>query len=263
MSIPVLMYHHVNENKGDMVTVTPEIFELQIRYLSKSGFNTISVDNLIRYIRGEISLPKQSVLITFDDGYLDNYVYAFPVLKKYGIKATIFLVTSWVEESSKFKVQSSKFNIKRLPEHRECKRLIKDGREHEVIINWNMAKEMVESGLVDIYSHTHTHRGCSLSDGMDEDRLREELVTSKRLIEERLGVSCTYLCWPMGVYDDSALRAARDAGYNGVFTTAMGVVDRRSAPFAIPRIAIKDKGIWWFGSRIGIYTNPLLSWAYP
>ncbi|HEU0051338.1 MAG TPA: polysaccharide deacetylase family protein, partial [Patescibacteria group bacterium] len=98
--VPVLMYHHIrpmrpNFSKADReYTVTPEAFEEQMHSLWLAGYETITPDDLLSAIgKGQSSLPTKSVLITFDDGFRDQYQYAFPVLKKYHLKATFFIVS--------------------------------------------------------------------------------------------------------------------------------------------------------------------------
>ncbi|MBI3755206.1 MAG: polysaccharide deacetylase family protein [Deltaproteobacteria bacterium] len=124
--VPVFMYHHVSPHKGDMVTVTPDVFEAQMRFLKEAGYRTLSVDELVEIADGNLEIKEKAVVVTFDDGYLDNYVYAFPVLKKYNIKATIFVVTDWVEKSSEF--VGAYGHMPPLHNHGECKRLINEGK---------------------------------------------------------------------------------------------------------------------------------------
>src|SRR3990167_4965808 len=265
--VPVFMYHHVSPHKGDMVTVAPDVFEAQMRFLAEAGYKTLRADEIVDYAAtpalhssplGGERMIRGTVAITFDDGYLDNYIYAFPVLKKYNIKATIFLVTDWVERSSEFRVQSSELKIKKIPDHNRCKELIDEGKTHEAIMNWDMVKEMQESGFVDFYSHTMTHRKCAeLSDA----ELMRELQDSKRIIEQRLNKPSPYLCWPKGSYNSGAIEAAKWAGYKALFTTGKGIVKRDSDAFSIKRIVVKDN-ISWFKSRIRIYTNALFSQIY-
>ena len=99
-SVPVFMYHHINRYAGDLVTLTPEGFENHLRFLSEKGLQTIFLDELLEFLRGEKRFTRPAVALTFDDGHLDNWVYAFPLLKKYGVKATIFVVTSWMTEGA-------------------------------------------------------------------------------------------------------------------------------------------------------------------
>jgi len=259
--IPVLMYHHVNHHKGDIVTVTPEVFEGEMEYLSKKGYRTLKIDELFSYVKGESILHEKGVLITFDDGWLDNYIYAFPVLKKYKINAVIFLITERVEAASNI-VRSQESGVRSneiiIPSHNGCKRLIKDGRGDEVVLNWDIIKEMMGSGLVEFYSHTNSHARCDL---LSEDELKEELMKSKEIIEEKLGSPCQYLCWPYGRYNDAALKIAKGIGYKGIFTTERGVVRAGSNPFAVKRIVVKDN-VAWFKKRMVIYTNSFLSDIY-
>ena len=87
------MYHHVNPD-GNFINVTPEIFEKHIRYLSEEGINALNTADFLLILAGKQPPPKRPVMITFDDGWLDNWSYAFPVLRRYHMKAVIFVVTS-------------------------------------------------------------------------------------------------------------------------------------------------------------------------
>ena len=98
-SIPVITYHHINEHRGDTVTVSPDYFEGQLKYLTDHGYESIFLDDLVAYLNGETvkhsrgsavrQYPKgkpfsgRTVVLTFDDGYFDNWLHAFPLLKKY------------------------------------------------------------------------------------------------------------------------------------------------------------------------------------
>src|SRR3972149_5965350 len=235
--VPVFMYHHVSPHKGDMVTKTPYVFEAQMRFLADAGYKTLSADEVLDYILGTSEIHEKAVAVTFDDGYLDNYIYAFPVFKKYNIKATIFIVTDWVERSSDFGVRSLELKTKKLPNHDECKSFINEGKISEVIMNWDMVKEMQESGFVDFYSHTMTHRKCAeLSDA----ELMRELQDSRRIIEQRLNKPSPYLCWPKGSYNSGAIETAKRAGYKALFTTGKGIVKKGSDAFSIKRIVVKE-----------------------
>ncbi len=252
--VPVLMYHHVNNHEGDMVTVTPETFELQMQYLNKAGYRTLNTDELLSYIKGDLQLKEKAVMITFDDGWLDNYIYAYPLLKKYDIKATIFIVGNWIEEASKTRWSSNKS----VPTHEESVSLIGNKQGAAIVLNWELIREMRESGLVEFYSHAKNHVKCHL---LSKDDLSDELRESKNIIETQLGGECIALCWPFGRYNDGAIKTAKATGYRALFTTDHGVATERSDPFAIQRIAVKDSLIWFKKSLI-IYTNKLLSGVY-
>ena len=248
------MYHHINPHKGDMVTVTPEVFEGQMEYLYKSGYRTLKINELLDFISGKLTIKEKSVVVTFDDAWLDNYIYAFPVIKKYKINATIFVITDRTERASKNKtvIPAS------VPNHNESKLLIEKNEDYRVVLNWDIIKEMSDSGIVEIYSHTKSHARC---DRLSKSELLEELSESKKTIEKRLGKPCPYLCWPYGKYNETALRIAREAGYKAIFTTHHGIVKKDSDPFAIKRVVVKDS-VAWFRKRMLIYTNPVLSEFY-
>ena len=274
-TIPVFMYHHVSPHKGDMVSVTPDIFEAQMQFLNEKGYKTLSADELVRFMQSDIAMPRPSfpfstnireqksthekaVAITFDDGYLDNYIFAFPILKRYNIKVAIFVVIDWVEEASKGQGVRVKGQEVILPFHHEGKELIAKGQSHKVVMNWDMIKEMKESGLVEFYSHTMSHSKCS---ELSDEKLIRELEGSKRVLEQRLSKPCQYLCWPKGLFNISSVNIAKKAGYTALFTTKRGVTKTHSDRFCIERIVVKNS-VNWFKNRVRIYTNPLLSNIY-
>jgi peptidoglycan/xylan/chitin deacetylase (PgdA/CDA1 family) len=248
------MYHHVSPHRGDTVTVTPEVFEGQMHHLGEAGYRTLTAGELLSFVSGELTLQGKAVVITFDDGWLDNYLYAFPVLKKYQLNATVFLITDRTDMAS----GRTATLPDRVPTHNESKALIEQGEAYRVALNWKLVGEMEGSGLVKFYSHTRSHRKC---DTLSEKELLRELEESKRIMEEKLGRPCPYLCWPYGRYDQHALNTAKDVGYRGLFTTEHGVVQAGSDPFAIKRIVVKDN-TEWFRKRMCIYTNPVLSPLY-
>lgn len=252
--VPVLAYHHVNEHKGDMVTVTPEVFARQMRYLKDAGYRTLRTSELLSYINGELSLDEKAVMITFDDGWLDNYVHAFPILKKYNINATVFITTDWIEESSG---KAPDLNAQ-IPDHKASDALVGRGEGHKVVLNWELVGEMAGSGLIEFHSHTKSHRKCHK---LSVDELRDELGVSKRVIEAKLDRPCTALCWPFGRNNDLSVKVARENGYSQLFTTRHGVVEKGSDPYSINRITVKDSAFWFRKSMI-IYSSALLSACY-
>ena len=252
--VPVLMYHHVNPHKGDMVTITPEVFEGQMEYLQRAGYRTLKIQELVSYINGGLTLPQKAVVVTFDDGWLDNYIYALPAIKKNKINATVFLITNRVENASQNATMIPSF----IPTHEESKSLIEKGESHKVVLNWSVIKEMSDTGLIEFYSHTKSHAKCN---SLSEKELAEELKESREIIEKRLGIPCPYFCWPYGKYNGLAVNVAKKTGYKALFTTNHGVVEAGSDPFVINRIIVKDN-IAWFKRRMVVYTNTILSKLY-
>ncbi len=262
--IPVFMYHHVNPNKGDKLTVTPEIFESHLRHIRRAGYRTLFLDEVVGFMQGTIapSHVDKGVALTFDDGYLDNYIFAYPLLKQYGMKAAIFIVSGWADAASNAPVSDREAAQsgyrKNTPTHGDTKRMIGEGLFHKAVMGWEMIKEADSSGLVRFYSHTASHKNC---DEIEGEELMRELKGSKQALEERLKKPCDYLCWPKGRCSTAAVKAAKEAGYKAIFTTEHGVVKDGGDPFEIKRIVVKD-GARWFSSRTRIYTSGLLSRFY-
>ena len=100
--VPVLNYHQINDVDHNAMTITTKQFEAQMKYLSDNNYTAISPDQLIDHLETGAPLPPHPVLITFDDGYKDNYLNAFPILKKYQMTATIFLISDYVSTYEKY-----------------------------------------------------------------------------------------------------------------------------------------------------------------
>ncbi len=132
--VPVLLYHHIYSEASDNTTVTPQTFETHIRTLAENGFTAVTFPEMIDYVWHGGDLPEKPVCITFDDGYLSNYEYAWPILKKYGMKATIFAIGVSVGHKEFYKNTDH-----RLTPH----------------FDWDEAREMIASGVIDVQSHTY------------------------------------------------------------------------------------------------------------
>ncbi len=220
--VPVLMYHSIDHN--DLMTklsVSPESFVRQMGFLHSRRYNIVGLDKVASYISKKEKAPPKTLAITFDDGYYNNYQYAYPVLKKYNIPATIFVIVDKIGEPG--------------------------------YVGWKELKEMSDSGVITIGSHTVSHKWLP---SLGSDRLKDELERSKRIIEEKLGKEVDFLCYPIGAVNDRVERAAKDAGYY----CAVGTNPRRFAPddiFAIKRIKISRTSnsmfVFWIETS-GYYT---------
>ena len=181
----------------------PNDFDAQIKYLVENGYVSITPDELAEGLEGEINLPEKPVLITFDDGYVDNYTNAFPILKKYNMRATIFVVPAFTGKNPRY-------------------------------LNWDQLREM-EGGGVTVESHTMNHRAL---EELPDDEIRKELLDSKTVLEENLGHPIEYLAYPTGTYNLHIAGIARDVGYKGAYTIKYGNVDKGSNMFALERVPI-------------------------
>jgi peptidoglycan/xylan/chitin deacetylase (PgdA/CDA1 family) len=158
--IPVIYYHSVALKKNhrwvkNYLTLEVKYFEDQLKFLKKNNFQSIFLKDYYQHKNGINILPKNSVCITFDDGYLDNWIYAFPILKKYNLKATIFVSPEFVDTRNPVRKNLDDYwNNKAGLEEIDC-------WGH---MSWDEMRLMENSGLIDIQSHTLTHTKYFVSD---------------------------------------------------------------------------------------------------
>lgn len=202
VNVPILNYHMV----GDLsiaLCISADGFDQQMKYLFDNGYTTITPDQLLAHMKYGKPLPEKPVMITFDDGYLDNYTTAYPILKKYEQKAVFFLITGYIGVDPRF-------------------------------MNWQQAKEMSDNGM-SMQAHTVNH--VNLTKLAPEEAYRE-LAESKRTLEEELGKPVRYLAYPEGGVNKSVAQLAKTAGYRGAFSVRFGEASSNSDSLAIERIPI-------------------------
>ena len=150
--VPVLMFHSVGLEKHDWVYshISEPLYTFReiLKYISKYNFNCVFWNDLYKYMKGKKSLPNDSIMLTFDDGYLDNWVYVYPLLKKYGLKATIFISPEFVDTKSGIRLNLEDVWNKKC----EFSSLQPAG-----FLSWEEMREMLKSGIIDIQSHSLTH----------------------------------------------------------------------------------------------------------
>jgi peptidoglycan/xylan/chitin deacetylase (PgdA/CDA1 family) len=185
---PILMYHAVNREAGSTMNVTPENFSKQMRFLNESGYKVISLDELVEGIKHGRRFAARTVVLTFDDGFEDNYLNAYPVLAKYKIPATIFIITGYID--------------------------VKDG-----YLNWDQIRLMMDNGI-DFGGHTENN--VYLPSIKDTGRLWEEVVRPKETIMLETGKDPRFFCYPTGGFDEKIKNAVKKAGYKGACTTNRG-----------------------------------------
>ena len=212
IKIPILMYHDIELGNPeydrteieDRPYVLPEPqFEEQMKFLSEQGYRTVSLVDFVSHVKSNNPLPEKSVIITFDDGHISNYLKACPILKKYGFKAVFFIVAGFV------------------------------GRRG--MLTWDQIRDMANKGM-EIGSHTLTHSPPSK---LSNEELEYELKESKRILEDQLGQEVKWLSSPTGYYNRAIESIAKDVGYEVVCTSKFGVNSRNSNLFSLERIAIK------------------------
>lgn len=162
-SLPVLMYHYISRYKGP-IAVSPETFETHCRAMAEAGWRGVGLDEAEAFFLEGAPLPARSALITFDDGFLDNYVYAWPILKKYGHKGVVFAVTRRIGTDGAVRptledLWSGKAAATDLPPVDAPMRRDALGFEqrHDLFLSWEEARRMEASGVVAVAAHTATH----------------------------------------------------------------------------------------------------------
>ncbi|PXX37085.1 polysaccharide deacetylase [Burkholderia pyrrocinia] len=254
-SVPVVMYRHVSPSPGEF-SITPEHFESQMHWLARNGYVTLTADEFACFLHGA-AMPEKSILLTFDGGYLDNYVHAHPCLVRYGLNAIMFLVTSRVQDGparSFFSRASGEEHS-----HAECERLVLIGQADDVTVRWSEIDIMRAAGTFEFHSHTHSHLrwGQLCTDPGDKiDRIRTDIETSKRTLTEKMGVASAHLCWPEGCYDGDCIDAARAAGFEYLYTTRN--TQRNvpgSAPYQIHRMTDNGKNGEWLARKVQQYQH--------
>jgi peptidoglycan/xylan/chitin deacetylase (PgdA/CDA1 family) len=250
------MYHHVSASPG-LVTVSPTTFRAQMEWLARNDYRAVGSEDVESFLSGK-PLSGKNVLITFDDGYLDNYLNAFPVLAELGLKATIFIVTGWIGNGPVRQNGET-------PNHYRCMARIEAGHADEVMLRWSEVERMVASGTCEFHSHTHTHMRWDqrISDSTVRGaRLREDLAQSHATLKQRLGTTSRHLCWPQGHFDDEYQRIAKDTGFDHLYTVEKGCCTPSTPCDRIPRIVVKDRCDGWFGRRLWLYRHPRLAAGY-
>jgi peptidoglycan/xylan/chitin deacetylase (PgdA/CDA1 family) len=258
-NVPVLMYHHVRPG-GGMIAATPAHFESQIARLARAGYTSLTADRFAAHLAGE-PVPEKSVLITFDDGYLDNWLYAHPVLQRYGMHAVMFVVTGWVGDGP-VRPHAGQEGVPDAPDHNASKAALADGRADQVMARWSEIEAMRKAGTFEFHSHTHTHtrwdKVCGADTAQKRERIAEELDRSRAVLSARLGVASPHLCWPQGYFDEDYLDAGRRADFRYFYTTdALGQNTSGTDPEHIYRFAVRDLPGSWLARRIWLGGHPV------
>lgn len=214
--VPILMYHYIRDASGEdelgkNLSVSPENFDAQMRWLKDNDFETVKVSDLadtervaLSRVNGEGKMP---IVLTFDDGYTDAYKEAFPVLKKYGFTADFFIIMSYPDK--------------------------KDG-----YMTWDQINSLKKANM-EIGAHTLTHP--DLTD-LDSDKAWPQITDSKDDTE--------VFCYPSGKYNDRIKDLVKEANYVAAVTTKPGVATEKTKLFDLPRIRIENISVEEFASII-------------
>lgn len=207
-TVPILMYHYIrdyhdpNDSIGTNLSVSPATFDSQMTYLSQNNYISISPSDLANKIK--IPADKKPIIITFDDGYLDAYTSAYPILTKHNFFGVFYIITNNIGKG-----------------------------------NFLTGEQIVEldSNKMIIGSHSKTHPDLTKISNND---INNQLIDSKQYLETLLSHSVSDLCYPSGKYNDDVTLLVKSTGYLTAVTTGPNIANILSNPLALPRLRIQN-----------------------
>jgi len=206
-TVPVLLYHHVvpddQATKDTCYCVSTTNFQAQMSWLSEHGYTGIPVTQLVEVLQNGGQLPPHPVAITFDDGMLDIYTTAFPIMQHYGFSGTLFLIAAWING--------------------------------EGVMNTAEVQEMISNGW-EIGSHSMTHFDLT----SDYSQLRYQLFDSKNKLEEMFGVPVNTLAYPFGLFNANVVAKVSAYGYKAAFALGRGYDQSANQIFDLTREEVRE-----------------------
>lgn len=218
LNIPVLMYHHIQplaEAKkigNGQLTVDVGMFDKQMHYLVSGGYNAISADQLVQALVTKRRLSPKSIVITIDDGYSDMFTYAYPVLQKYNLKASLMIPTGLIDNQG--------------------------------YLSWTQLKQMIDSGLVSAYDHTWSHNSLPAD---STEKAQYEILTAKKQLEDHLGKSQNIFAYPYGSENNFVINLLKSDGFIAAFSIIPGITQCDSFIMTLHRTRIGNSPLSTYG----------------
>lgn len=212
--LPILMYHRVDNLPANAdsirqgLTVKIEDFREQLAYLRSRGYQSVSLNDLYEALTEGRQLPSLPVIFTFDDGYADNFEKAYPMMKEFGFRGTIFLATAFIEANN--------------PDY----------------LSWPQLSLLLREGWK-VEPHGHRHIGLK---AQTEEIQRFEINRSIQVIKDRLGIETSFFNYPSGSYDETTVRLVREAGLKGAVTTSFGLKHDAPSLDTLRRVRVNGRG---------------------
>lgn len=209
--VPIFVYHSVSPyypketSYQKAFDTTPQLLEAELKYLQDNHYVAISLDDLAYYFYIQKPLPQKPVILTFDDGWQSQYVYAFPLLKKYHDTATFFVYTGVIGYGNFF--------------------------------SWKELEEISRAGM-SIGAHTKTHP--YLVSIKDKNILKDEIIGSKKILEDHLQKPITAFAYPFGHYNDTILEIVKEAGFRTARSTYKGVNHESKDRYTLRSILVSE-----------------------
>jgi peptidoglycan/xylan/chitin deacetylase (PgdA/CDA1 family) len=218
LNVPVLLYHHIEpiaqaQKEGHaQLTVDSNYFDQQMAYLAKNGYHAISSDELADALIRHQALPAKSIVVTIDDGYEDNYTYAFQILKKYNITGNFAIPSGLIENKG--------------------------------YMTWSQLKEIASNSNMHIYNHTWSHAALG---GASKDKIEYEIITANKQFESNLGKHINIFYYPYGSFSPLAIDVLKEQGFIAAFSTIGGRMQCESYIYVLRRERIGNEPLSSYG----------------
>lgn len=229
--VPILMYHYIRplpdcnlDRLGCSLSVPPPLFEQQMDYLTKNGWTTITLDDLVASFKDLTILPTKPLILTFDDGYEDFYTSAWPILQKYNLKSTIYVLA-----------EGERLNLTQHYDH---------------YMSNSQIRQLANSPLITVAAHTIDH---SYLKGRSGYLQQDQIFRSKSEIEAITGFPVRHFAYPYGAYDGLTIKLVQDAGFVTAASTIAGSRNNLSTIDTLRRVRIADVGpnpLQWFVAQL-------------
>ncbi len=226
--VPILMYHYIRpmpdckkDKVGCSLSVPPSVLEEQLQFLQKNGWTTISLDDLSASFKDPKVLPAKPIILTFDDGYSDFYQNAYPLLQRYNMKATNYVLS-----------RGEQLNAQQHYAH---------------YMTSSQLRELAASPLITIAAHTMDH---SYLKGRSAQVQHDEISNSKSELEQIIGKPVRHFAYPYGAYDGLSIKYAQDAGFVTAASTLPGTRNNDSTGFTLRRVRIGAISMGWFAAQL-------------
>jgi len=209
--VPIVMYHEIKTYKTGKDVILPSEFENDLRYLKENGYTTITIEDLLNYVADEADLPEKPIILSFDDGYLSTYVYAYPLLKEYNMKIVLSIIGKNTDDFTN----------------------IPDDDLDYSHVTWDQLNEMMDSGCVEVQNHTYNlHKygkriGCGQKKNESyadyEKVLTEDVGKLQDEVLLRTGKTPAAFAYPYGAYNDTTDKILKELGFQATLTCNYGV----------------------------------------
>jgi len=221
--VPVLCYHHFAETCDSSLCTPTSLFEQQMKFLKEEGYSVISTEELDGFLAFRRAIPKKAMVINLDDGYRSTYDIAYPILKKYGFTATLFIYTSFIGASRN-------------------------------ALSWDQLKTMKADGF-EVGSHSVNHVDLSKKMAGESEkeylaRVKKEILLSKQILDDRLNQNTQYIAFPYGEFNPALLKLCEETGYRVGFSVKAGGNPFFMEPLTLKRDQILKKDMESFSLKL-------------